>query len=148
MKRIKAADLPPGPWTGEPDKLQWVDAATGLDCLIVRNLMGALCGYVGVLPGHPRHGQDYHDTDDLDVHGGITFAAGCDEDDPDGVCHVPEPGRPADVWWFGFDCSHYRDFVPYLATQPSFPASLVKDATYRDIPYVQGECAHLAEQLA
>lgn len=41
----------PGPWDGEPDKMQWTDPATGLDCLIVRNTLGALCGYVGVTPG-------------------------------------------------------------------------------------------------
>ena len=40
----------PGEWTDEPDKLQWVDEATGFDCLIVRNSLGALCGYVGVSP--------------------------------------------------------------------------------------------------
>lgn len=49
----------PGPWQDEPDKIQYVDEATGLPCLIVRNgkEIGALCGYVGVLPGHPLHGK-------------------------------------------------------------------------------------------
>lgn len=49
----------PGPWQEEPDKIQYVDEATGLPCLIVRNgpTIGALCGYVGVLPGHPLHGK-------------------------------------------------------------------------------------------
>jgi hypothetical protein len=38
----------------EPDKVQWRDQVTGLTCLIVRvNPGGALCGYVGVPPGHP-----------------------------------------------------------------------------------------------
>lgn len=38
-------------WDQEPDRKHWVQQ--GLDCLIVRNLMGALCGYVGVPPSHP-----------------------------------------------------------------------------------------------
>ena len=41
-----------GAWQDEPDKVQWIDEETGLDCLIVRNPGGALCGYVGVAEGH------------------------------------------------------------------------------------------------
>jgi hypothetical protein len=74
----------PGPWSEEPDKAQWVDAATGYDCLIKRNQWGALCGYVGVPQGHPFYGLKLNwDGDDplseLDVHGGVTFAEGCHE---------------------------------------------------------------------
>lgn len=42
-----------GAWVDEPDKAQWRDEATGLPCLLVRNQLGALCGYVGVYPDHP-----------------------------------------------------------------------------------------------
>lgn len=48
-----------GPWDDEPDKVQWVDEVAGLDCLIVRNRGGALCGYVGVPGGHPLFGVGY-----------------------------------------------------------------------------------------
>lgn len=42
-----------GPWQKEPDKAQWLDEATRLPCLAVRNnVSGTLCGYVGVPPGH------------------------------------------------------------------------------------------------
>lgn len=83
-----------GPWLEEPDKKQWQDEATGLPCLIVRGLVGALCGYVGVTKCHPWHGLDYdqcligevcpdwceHTPGHLlSVHGGITFANGCAE---------------------------------------------------------------------
>jgi hypothetical protein len=67
-----------GPWDNEPDKIQWQDDETGLPCLIVRGPAGALCGYVGVAPGHPWHGADY-DNCDVSVHGGLTFAHGCAE---------------------------------------------------------------------
>src|SRR5690606_28176723 len=50
---------PSGPWDGEPDKAVWVDETTGLDCMIVRGPVGALCGYVGVKEGHPWHGRSY-----------------------------------------------------------------------------------------
>lgn len=48
-----------GAWSDEADKVQWVDEATGLDCLIVRNNGGALCGYVGVPESHPLYGVGY-----------------------------------------------------------------------------------------
>lgn len=51
-----------GPWQDEPDKISWVDEATGLDCLIVRNHGGALCGYVGVPETHPLFGLGYNET--------------------------------------------------------------------------------------
>lgn len=140
-----------GPWADEPDKVQWIDPETGLDCLIVRNPMGALCGYVGVPPGHPWHGADYDDVD-VDVHGGLTFASSCHEDAPKdmGVCHVPAPGRPADVWWLGFDCCHSDDVAPMyvdtyidMLTTPGWPAP-----TYKDVSYVSAQCELLAEQVA
>ena len=131
----------PGPWDDEPDKVQWVDEATGLDCLVVRNRIGALCGYVGLPPEHPWHGMDY-DAVDARIHGGLTFAAACDERPGDGpkICHVPAPERPADVWWLGFDCAHYGDFTPGLGWHG-------EGETYRDLGYVRAECASLAGQL-
>ena len=136
----------PGPWADEPDKVQWVDKATGLDCLIVRNGVGALCGYVGLPPGHPLHGKDYgeaHDLADINVHGGLTFANACNESAKDGhgICHVPFPGRPADVWWLGFDCAHYMDL------SPRYTHLVGETGTYRDVAYVRAECASLAGQL-
>ena len=130
------------PWAGEPDKAQWVDEATDLDCLIVRNRIGALCGYVGMPPGHPLHGQSHSNLEalDIDVHGGLTYAGPCQEDGD--VCHVPELGRPVDVWWFGFDCAHAWDVVP------AFVSSHLPDSTYRDIAYVRAECGSLAAQVA
>lgn len=50
---------PDGPWRDEPDKVIWVDEATGLDCMIVRNKMGTWCGYAGVGVQHPWHGVTY-----------------------------------------------------------------------------------------
>lgn len=63
----------PDPWDNEPDKVQWIDPATDLDCLAVRNPIGAWCGYVGVPNDHPYYGQPYDDIP-VSVHGGLTFA--------------------------------------------------------------------------
>lgn len=133
-----------GPWADEPDKAQWVDEATGLDCLIVRNHYGALCGYVGLPPEHPWHGLDYSDLW-IEIgwdapHGGLTFAGACAENTPEGegICHIPEPGRPDNVWWLGFDCAHVGDLIPsgIMLVHPG--------DRYRDFEYVKGECTTLA----
>jgi hypothetical protein len=134
------ADLPPGPWHDEPDKKVWVDEATGYDCMIVRNPSGALCGYVAVPPGHPNHGKSYWSDEGgpgVDVHGGLTYAAAC----ADIICHVPQPGQPDDVWWFGFDCAHYMDI------RPSWTDMMDTGGTYKTIAYVEAEVTSLATQL-
>lgn len=167
---IDKTDWPRGPWDDEPDKVQWADDPTGLDCLIVRNGNGALCGYVGVPPGHPWHKVGYSGhiddvpcTDDycyaeghtpeatVEVHGGLTYSdSGEGRPEAEGICHVPEPGRPEDVWWFGFDCDHAFDLAPgHVARSRALGIPpIVDDATYRDLAYVKAECASLARQLA
>lgn len=148
----------PGPWQEEPDKIQWIDPATGLDCLIVRNPMGALCGYVGVLEGHPLHGLDYtiykDNKIDLSVHGGVTFAGLCQPspDEDAHICHVPAPGRPDSVWWLGFDCAHSGDLSPEMEAKvrhiwPERPPKPEGYHSYKPVAYVQKQIESLARQL-
>jgi hypothetical protein len=140
-----------GPWCDEPDKVQF--QAHGYAGLIVRNQMGALCGYVGVPADHPWFDKDYEDVD-ADVHGGLTFAGRCREDDKEfGICHVPAAGMPDLVWWLGFDCGHAGDFLPsynrLVAGGIRALSSLFSDGdAYRDVDYVRGEVRRLAEQAA
>jgi hypothetical protein len=144
-----------GAWSSEPDKAQWVDEATGLDCLVNRNRFGAWCGYVGLPPEHPLYGKGYGDDAlcDLEVHGGLNFADTCQEGAEDGwgVCHVPEPGRPAEVWWLGFDCGHFQDLVPGRVEARSAigsPHPAPYPQVYRTFDYVRAEVRSLAAQLA
>lgn len=168
MKRewttINKATWGHGPWDGEPDKVQWIDEATGLDCLMVRHDLGHWCGYVGVPPEHPFHGVhydkcrlpcehdhveawDYCDDAYISVHGGLTYSDFCQEfsggDHSRGVCHIPEPGRPANVWWLGFDCAHAGDQSPGMPR-----LGVMLGGTYKDQPYVEQNVRELAEQLA
>jgi hypothetical protein len=149
----------PGAWQDEPDKIHWVDAATDLDCLMVRQpRLGHWCGYVGVTEGHPLFGKGYDETYregyDLDIHGGLTFAAACSEStDPSrGICHVALPGRPDHVWWFGFDCAHSGDYVPSMVARERDAGmarmSFELNDIYRDRAYVEAEVRSLAQQLA
>lgn len=84
----------------------------------------------------------------ISVHGGLTYADECDGF----ICHTPKPGEPDNLWWFGFDCAHAWDYTPklaeYRATIPGYPTGGHEGDVYRDIPYVESECANLARQLA
>jgi hypothetical protein len=139
-----------GPWQDEPDKEQWPDEATGYACLIKRNRLGALCGYVGVPEGHPWHGRGYDDVP-ADVHGGLTYAASCQEGPEEAtICHVPAPGEPEPLWWFGFDCAHYMDLSPGMSAEladAGLPWPGDRE-TYKTVTYVKAECASLAQQVA
>jgi hypothetical protein len=167
-RTIDKSEWGDGPWQQEPDKRQWTDEATGLPCLIVRSRLGGnLCGYVGVPPSHPAHGAAYgpkdycHPTnleaaiEAIPVHGGLTFAAGCGHgDESTSICHIPEPGEPDDVWWFGFDCAHYQDYSPGLAatikrfSSPEWMKIRLLDESYRDVSFVENEIRVLAAGLA
>jgi hypothetical protein len=133
----------PGPWQDEPDRVEFEHA--GLPCLMKRNYYGVWCGYAAVPPGHPLHGKAADDPDvhvvSASVHGGLTWASACQGS----ICHVPKPGEPDDVWWFGFDCGHCDDLSPL--TEAKLP-DLCTGGTYRDQAYVTAEVRGLAEQLA
>jgi hypothetical protein len=169
------AKLGAGKWGQEPDKLEWTDYITGLECLIVRNPMGALCGYVGVPIGHPWYGLGYssdwcpqdcperysygdgemsscytHSPESQTrVHGGLTFSGGCQEGGK--ICHTPADGVDDTVHWFGFDCAHAGDYVPGMARIyediPLLAREQAMSEYYRDIEYVKAEVEKLAAQL-
>lgn len=133
----------PGPWLQEPDKKQWRDASTGLACLAVRQeSLGHWCGYVGVPAGHPAYKQDY-DSLDLRVHGGLTYAHQCSG----AIRHKPEPGQPDDVWWLGFDCAHCDDSSPGMEALSREQGWSQGSGVYRELGYVEQQCASLAQQL-
>lgn len=134
-----------GPWLDEPDRVEF--RHQGLPCLITRHWeLGNLCGYVAVPPGHPWHGKS---GPPVDVHGSCNYANEC----AGRICHVPEPGEPADVWWFGFDCGHGFDMSPRYLTLvrdlalDSPVGKLFSSKPYRDYAYVDREVRSLAEQL-
>ena len=150
--RVDRSKWPTGEWDGEPDKVQWTDEATGMTCLAKRHQRsGHWCGYVGVGQDHPLHGKGYYDPD-VDVHGGLTYAAMCMEGPPaETVCHIPAPGTPAHLYWFGFDCHHAWDYSPLdkvYEAERGYPFTVGSDAHYRTLEFVKRQCASLAAQLA
>lgn len=152
-----------GEWDNEPDYVEWVDATTGLRCIILRNSwMGTLNGYVCVKRGHPFFRRNYSSyrsirrgkafkykngvpsfkksppqpscrVNKFDVHGGITFSGRLRR----------HGGGVERGWWFGFDCGHAWDVSPYFEGRGlSFG-----DCTYRNMAYVRREVTKLAHQL-
>ena len=151
-----------GEWDDEPDKVQWIDADTGLDCIVKRNHQGVWCGYVGVPQGHDWYGKPFGQID-ADVHGGgLTFSGLCSPGEPiDGICHIPFANAGDEKpWWIGFDCGHmfdtnpsfewFRMKNPDLLRMPE-PDHIVPDymqSKYRTVNYARRECAGLADQVA
>jgi hypothetical protein len=143
-----------GEWHNEPDKVQWVDEATGLDCLLHRGPHGGWCGYVGVPETHPAFAKHY-DKVDADVHGGLTYSDFCqthpsgEEHPAQGICHVPYAGRPHRVWWLGFDCAHSGDLSPsYAHKYREWGITTHRNETYKNREYATSEVTRLAAQLA
>jgi len=127
-----------GEWDNEPDRVDFIQH--GFACFILRNQLGNWCGYVGVPENHPYYLVKYQDVDgSLDVHGGLTYSDVCVAP----ICHIPEPGMPDNVWWFGFDTAHYMDESPY-----DFGSRMLGHGVYRNMEYTMNETKHLADQLA
>lgn len=160
-KFVDRTGWPSGEWDNEPDKVQWTDEETRLVCMLHRGPFGNWCGYVGVPPDHRFYGVEYqnvYEREGIDVHGGLTYSDHCSPNfDPEtgyGVCHVPEPGEPDDLWWLGFDCGHAFDYQPGMYArlghllpeelERCFPRGL---DTYRNIAYAKLQCVVLAAQL-
>lgn len=75
----------------------------GYRCIVLVQLKGFRCGYVGVPPSHELYGVDCSISDftvEIMCHGGITFA--------DGGTGSIYPVH-SDLWWIGFDCNHFMD---------------------------------------
>lgn len=141
MERVKAT-FPDGPWQTEPDRLEWEH--DGMNCLIVRNLSGALCGYVGVPESHPWHGVHY-DEPSADVHGGLNYGSACNGV----ICHSADDETDGKLFWFGFDTAHWHDLVPSMLRNISKIHGAIMDPmgdVYWNIDMVRQETNRLAEQ--
>ncbi len=146
-KTIDRSQWPDGPWMNEPDKKQWLDEATGLPCLAVRNRTN-WCGYVGISKNHPLFEKHYGDIEPyLEVHGGLTFSDHCAGNAEEGryICHLVEAGEDDHVWWLGFDCAHSGDMWDFTRDFPSLHYHEWEQ--YRTLGYVEGQCRDLAQQL-
>lgn len=140
--RIDKSKWTRGEWDDEPDRVDF--ESHGFACMLLRvPSSGHWCGYVGVPMTHRMAGVHYDDVaigpnnEYPRVHGGLTYSDKCSGR----ICHIPKPGMPDDVWWFGFDCAHAGDLCP--ASAYVMPGDI-----YRNVEYVRSQTESLAEQLA
>jgi hypothetical protein len=145
--RCTRKNWPSGPWDDEPDKVEWIDAGTGLPCVAKRHPdFGHWCGYVGVPSQHPLHGAHYNGID-FEVHGGLTYSGLSQPGHPaEAVAHADAPEH---TWWLGFHCHWYCDIAPKdLEHEHFYRLFKQPEPQYRPLAYVRSECALLAYQLA
>ena len=130
-----------------PDDVLGEGVHAGYQWLIMNNGTGYRCGYVQLPKGHPWHGLDYDDANevmDVPVHGGLTFS------EPDEPCDALGDD---DAWWLGFDCAHGFDLPdPDLKTDRTDEQSRAILALYhntgaevRTQAYVESQCRTLCE---
>jgi hypothetical protein len=133
-----------GEWQREPDRIEWV--YLGFPCLITRQDIGFLCGYVGIPPTHPYYGKDIKDKElkEIPTDKGINFSEPSYQiDDPRAVCHQLLT-KTDDYWWIGFDCCHSDDAFPRIIRFHNFSS----DATYKNVEYVKTQVEFLARELS
>lgn len=129
----------PGPWDDEPDKVQWIDEATGFHCIVLRQA-SHWCGYVGLPAGHPwREGEAPDGVPG--VRAEINYGPNpCSDDGM--ICHDVE--HEDDVHWLGFD----------VASGSQEPWECLGDRSwnsarpYHDLAYVRSATTNLAKAAA
>ena len=160
-----------GPWNNEADKVAWVDEATGLGCIMLRQKNGTISGYVGVGPEHPLFGFEADAVPvgvSNTVHGGVTYGKACEVNrfarvawgkprkERYTVCHVTrvrmvqdyrtvqttDDEFHEDLWWLGFDTDHPGDLVPNGRYGEGRKCDV-----YRDQSFVYENCIELARKL-
>jgi hypothetical protein len=156
---VDKSTWPDGPWMQEPDKEQFTDPATGLPCLIRRNMMGCLSVYVGVAPGHLCYqvSPDEEPLAYISADRQICFADSCSGDEF-GICHTVEPGEPDVVWWLGFDYGYAESLMPAEydkkildSMQPAMRErwmAKLPTLRYYDWSYAKAKAGELAGRLA
>lgn len=141
MTEIRKSQWGKGPWQNEPDRLQWVDKATGLTCLALRGPVGSFCGYVGVPETHPAYEITYDGTPVTEHEewrkqsrkyireNSPNFEKLDFPKMPDVIPGIGEaiekitvhggltysgfwPDKVPGLWFFGFDCAHSGDLCP------------------------------------
>lgn len=129
-----------GPWTDEPDDLQWYEQ--GYFCRVRRAHLGNLCGYVGVDVLHPWWDQTWITLPGELVHGGFTFNE-----------MMVSDVTGETFWTVGFDYGHFRDLVPTMhraaRNSPLYDMNqhfrAPEDYYYHDVPEVIAAVRALVE---
>ena len=162
----------------------------GFRCCVTMPYMARRCGYVGVDSNHPLYGKSRKsylkgiyekDIENFDVGKRSTFSLMSQANDKTGKVMLEtyfdvhgsitysDGGKnstypiSSDLWWFGFDCSHWNDGYDFEEAKRLFSSDLEivrmieqYENSFKDISrnkpirsnqYVRNECKRLADQL-
>lgn len=123
-------------WENEPNYKTFM--LGDYHCVIIRNRsLGHLCGYVGVSYDHPFYAKHYSEFGELvRVHGELTYSA----------YGIKKLNENPNMWYLGFDCAHYGDFVPSMENLFHFKKEEYAKS-YKTIEFVENELVQLVDQL-
>jgi hypothetical protein len=143
-----------GQWLNEPDLFIWVDPASQMPCIIIRDAdFGHLKAYIGVqaskelggLTSLPLPQEINWKTAYLNI--------------PDAVPGLNEAINSGQWWWAGFHGMGIDDTLPWIERPGiNFPDSIVhtfkrsvcnqrEGATYKDLDHFQRSCSRLALEI-
>lgn len=125
----------------------------GYPCVVIFQLLGYRCGYVGLPKEHKYYGEDLSASEPITnicCNGGITYSA-----------DYLVGQKDKDTWWIGFDCGHYWDGLDldtslnYFTDQKhrEYLLDLQKRDFGRngfipkDLKFVIDECKHIVDQI-
>lgn len=125
------------PWKDEADRELF--ESYGFPCLVQRNMLGSLCGYVGVRKNHRFFAAEIEDLP-LQCLKPITYSR-------KNALPVGAEGMD-DVWWIGFHTTYWNDVIPRMHDPFIFDVyhKASVEITYRDFAFVRKECEALAAQ--
>ena len=156
-----------GPWNKEPDRVQWEHV--GLPCLLIRNDLGAWCGYVGVYIESLLFGVT--DIEIPSAHWDVNSFESSIYNDRLWLESPPPVDAPIDldnieeaienhvrvslrVWFFGFDCCHAGDLAPGMYAMYRQIKQMnghifagERNVTYKDYAYVTRTCEQMAAEI-
>lgn len=122
----------------------------GLLCRVLDGPFSNYNGYVAVSKSHPYWGKEYSDIH-VSVHGGLTFGSqggettrtrkvlGKDREFKNDAVQWPNE----ELWWFGWDTSHYDDYIVYKDGSSPDPSGICWT-----VEMVARETDELAKQLS
>lgn len=135
--------LPLGPWSFEPDRLEFV--SHNLPCLIIRRNKGYLCGYVGLPYIHKLAGLDSDQISQYfrEFHQPLPVELSYAQNHCFGdIDHFVSPLSKNAYYWVGFCFNYMLDLIP---AEQGTDLQIIPNQTYKDIPYVFDKCQKLSE---
>ena len=134
------------PWDKEPFKREF--EYKDFPCIILKHpTQHHLCGYIGIYSTNGLSNMPIDDINEfINIHGGFTHY------DSGNNINLPITVNNKLIFWLGFDCAHYNDYVPGLEEFQqfySYQMSIMnkENVTYKDGQFVENELKKAIDQI-